>query len=172
MDSPEFKDCRMNEATCPLCQSKLRALQPHISSWGEYGFFQCDACGATLEICNMLEKPMTFESFAKQMRDKFYFTLREWIKDRSSFPLMPRSDGKVSVVKERPDKVKCDSCPSSFIPRSNAKSELQTRFCPDCRSNGSADAVLAEEKRAAKRSAAAKKAASTRRKKAPKIKEA
>jgi hypothetical protein len=163
-----FHDQRLNEASCPLCSSALRVVEPKRGGWGEYGFFQCDACGATVEICNMLDKPMTFEMFRRQMDEEMYFSLKSWIKEKSFFPLMPRADGSVPVVKVRPDKVRCDSCSGSFIPRSNATSEMQTRFCPDCRKNGNAANVVADEKAAVKRSKAAKKAAETRKRNASK----
>jgi uncharacterized protein YbaR (Trm112 family)/Zn-finger nucleic acid-binding protein len=164
----EFTDRRMQSASCPLCSNDLRVVKPEASPWGEHGFFQCDSCGCVVQINNMLEQPLIWQEFERIVNGSVYFSLREIVADKSHFPMMPQKDGSIRPVKAPKEKVDCQGCPGTFELRSNAKSDLQTRFCPDCRKNGVAQGVLDAEKAAVKRQKAAKKAAATRKRNASK----
>lgn len=157
----EFTDKRMEVPSCCLCQADMRVITKEITSFGESAYYQCDECGAVVQICNMVDFPKRYEATPQERANGvMYWSLRTFLKEKSDFPSMPGAP----KPKEERDKVKCQSCPGSFVPRANAKSDLQTRFCPECRANGAANQVLVDEKKQLKNRQRGQKAAATRKK--------
>jgi DNA-directed RNA polymerase subunit M/transcription elongation factor TFIIS len=141
-------DVRLLSATCPLCYSgdgSIRIIRTRIHSWGELVQYQCDECGSMFEVLtNTSLQKWTFEEHPIDS------TMRASLRSCGDgfAPSHPINQQERRIVADQYERLQCESCPVLFVPRKNAKSEKQTRFCPQCRDDGRADEIMKAETKA------------------------
>jgi hypothetical protein len=156
----------MIEITCPLCTSgdgSIRIIRVRAHTWGDLVQYQCDECGAIIEVLNNIARKLwTFDEHP------LLSTMRSALKDCGDgyAPENPTMKQQIKRVANQNERLQCEGCPVLFIPRKNAKSGKQTRFCPQCRDDGLADEIIAAEIAAIKKqnSASKKKPRSSKKK--------
>ena len=139
----------------PGCHTELRTWKTYLHPWGDTVESQCDKCGMIVRACNNLSrKKLDLTKF----NDSTVHTLKDvpngdWAPDS---PAMKKTLDKLLKKKAEADKEankkECILCEEEFIPRANAKSDIQLEYCNDCRESGAATKDMALRKEKAKMS--------------------
>jgi hypothetical protein len=116
---------------------KLIKLEEH--NYGEFGFYQCEECGAIMDLCNMVNKPAEFSLISKLVHGAYFQSVRTLLAEYGKFSYMPKeksihhvSAEKAAAAQAREDKKDyCVECKSKFTPQKSCVAVRE--YCTTCR---------------------------------------